>query len=458
MEKQQTWTTKLVMDLAPDASSASAARGCSNPAKWVTIGRSDVALWGEFQGSGSKPYQTQVDLREPAFKCSCPSRKFPCKHGLGIMLALAERAEAIAVAPPPAWVEQWLAGRDAKAQKRDEKAATGAAKADAPVDAEAQTKRIAAREAKVKAGLEELSVFLADMVRQGLAAVQSKPSAFFEKPAARLVDAQAGGLARLVRELASLASSGNGWQSRLLSEIGRIHLIVQAYREPDALPPETRAEVRSLIGWATPQQELLSMDGVKGRWIVASQSVERDHHLTTQQTWLIERETARSAMVLHFAAGGQGLDRSLVVGTEIGAELVYYPAGMPLRAIVKARDGALVQANALPGSTIAESLDAYAAALAASPWLAVWPVTLRGVVPLRRDDRWLLRDESGATLPLDRRFDKGWELMAISGGGGIGVFGEWDGNVLRPLAAAGAGEFVPLKWILAAEAEAAEAA
>src|SRR5678815_5061397 len=101
----------MVLDLAPDASSASAARGCSNPGKWVTIGRSDVALWGEFQGSGSKPYQTQVDLREPAFKCSCPSRKFPCKHGLGIMLIFASGENAIAQAKRPQWVDEWMSTR-----------------------------------------------------------------------------------------------------------------------------------------------------------------------------------------------------------------------------------------------------------------------------------------------------------------------------------------------------------
>src|SRR4051812_9351767 len=154
------------MDLAPDAASASAGRSCTNASKWVTLGKNETALWGEFQGSGSKPYQTQVDLREPAFKCSCPSRKFPCKHGLGIMLVLAERADKIAVKDPPAWVADWLKGRESKAQKREEQAT---AKPEQPVDREAQAKRAAAREAKVRAGLDELSAFLRDVLRRGLA-------------------------------------------------------------------------------------------------------------------------------------------------------------------------------------------------------------------------------------------------------------------------------------------------
>ena len=41
------------------------------------------------QGSAASPYQTGIDLSEPAFQCTCPSHKFPCKHGLGLFLLLA---------------------------------------------------------------------------------------------------------------------------------------------------------------------------------------------------------------------------------------------------------------------------------------------------------------------------------------------------------------------------------
>jgi len=48
----------------------------ANPAKWVSKGANEQALWGECQGNGSKPYQTQIDLSNIAFKYSCTSRKF----------------------------------------------------------------------------------------------------------------------------------------------------------------------------------------------------------------------------------------------------------------------------------------------------------------------------------------------------------------------------------------------
>ena len=77
-----------ILQLAPDTASAKAAKGLVVPAKWPNLGATEAVLWGECQGSGSKPYQVQIDQSEPAFRCTCPSRKFPCKHGLALMLLL----------------------------------------------------------------------------------------------------------------------------------------------------------------------------------------------------------------------------------------------------------------------------------------------------------------------------------------------------------------------------------
>ena len=71
----------------------------------VGLGATDAALWGLCQGSGSKPYQTAIDLTEPAFKCSCPSRKFPCKHALGLMLLFAQDAGRLSEPAPPEWAQ-----------------------------------------------------------------------------------------------------------------------------------------------------------------------------------------------------------------------------------------------------------------------------------------------------------------------------------------------------------------
>src|SRR5215472_18662690 len=101
------WTTDQILKLSPDAASAKAAQGLLNLKNWSRLGTDGRAAWGLCQGSGSKPYQAQIDLPEPAFKCSCPSRKFPCKHGLALLLLLAEQPKEFREASPPDWVMKW---------------------------------------------------------------------------------------------------------------------------------------------------------------------------------------------------------------------------------------------------------------------------------------------------------------------------------------------------------------
>jgi SWIM zinc finger len=98
------WTPEQVTALAPDASAAKAGKDLAAPRKWGVLGRAEGVIWGECQGSGAKPYQTQVELSGPAFHCTCPSRKFPCKHGIGLLLLHAGGEPAVKEAEAPTWV------------------------------------------------------------------------------------------------------------------------------------------------------------------------------------------------------------------------------------------------------------------------------------------------------------------------------------------------------------------
>src|SRR5687767_13947787 len=102
------------MALAPDPASASAGQSLANVKKWTGLGRGERAIWGLCQGSGKTPYQVRVDLSEPAFKCSCPSRKFPCKHGLALLLLFAKQAGDFTSGDEPAWVADWTTERAAR--------------------------------------------------------------------------------------------------------------------------------------------------------------------------------------------------------------------------------------------------------------------------------------------------------------------------------------------------------
>jgi hypothetical protein len=445
-----TWTPQQVEALAPDPGSAKSGRALAQPRQWVTLGHSEAAAWGECQGSGQKPYQTQVDLSGPAFRCTCPSRKFPCKHGLGLLFLLTGQPAAFTHDEPPAWVADWLASRAQRTEQQAKKPERAAAVA----DPNAQAKRAAQREARVAAGLEYVETWLRDLARGGLAGVPAQPYRFWETPAARMVDAQAPGVARMIREMAGVSATGEGWQERLLERLGKLYLLIEGFRRLEALPAETQADLRTLVGWAQGQEELLASvpegAGVRDAWRVVGQRVEEQERLKVQRTWLWGVETRRAALLLQFAAPGQTLGATLAPGTEVMAELVFFPGAYPLRALVRERAEASTPFAPASGyATVDAAMDAYSAALACNLWLEEFPVLLDAAIPVRRGDRWAVRDAAGDLLPVAPRFESGWRLLALSGGAPVPLFGEWDGDALTPLGVWAEGGFHPL---LASEA------
>jgi hypothetical protein len=449
-------TPDQVRSLAPDPGAARAGEGLASRRHWSATGRNDRAAWGLCQGSGANPYQVTVDFGGPAFKCTCPSRKFPCKHGLGLMFLLAGDAAAFPAAPePPGWAVEWLAARSAKAESAAAKAEassapeTGEATRDAAADAAdaeaARSKRIAARERKVDAGLADLDLWLVDLVRRGLLAARGEGYAFWDQAGARLVDAQAASLGREVRGIGAAANRGSGWAEGTLERVARVHLIREAYRRQDVLPDDLRADVRALVGWTTKEDELPGGGDVIDRWLAVGRTVTSDERLTTARTWLLGEATGQYALHLAFGAGGTNPVPVAMAGSSFRGAIRFYPSAVPLRAVVA--DGALDPGGpitALPGGlTIAAAATAFAETLARNPFVTSWPTILRDVVPIGRGGELLLRDATGAAIRSTPPAIAA-RLVALAGGHPVTVFGLWSGRSIRVLSAHADGRLVDL--------------
>jgi hypothetical protein len=424
------FSREQVLALAPDAASSKAGQDLATPRKWKSLGGDGVALWGECQGSGAKPYQVQIELTEPAFKCSCPSRKFPCKHGLGLLLMFAGSPELFKLADQPAWVTEWLASRAERAEKK----AAKIAQPEKPVDAEAQAARRAKRLDRITEGAAELKIWAEDLVRQGLATVPTKGYATFDQLARRMVDAQAPGVARRVQQLAETASSGGGWQRPFLEKLSLLHLLAQTMQQMQNLPADMQSEVSSVLGLATAQEQLAQLPGVQGVWQVIAQETEIEDRLRVQRSWLIETSRQTPVMILNFAHGTAALDTSLLPGTEFEAELVMFP-GNGVRAAIRQRTAPTRQIAQIAGQqSIDDVLNRYSHRLAAAPFIGPIAFGFLGVTPARRAEQWFIFDYRNAALPLKARDDIAWTCMAVSGGGPIDLIGEFDGREIRPLA------------------------
>ncbi|MFI5657346.1 SWIM zinc finger family protein [Streptomyces sp. NPDC051684] len=449
------WTTDQVLALAPDAASRKAGSKLGGPGPWSGTGSSagaedtdEGAVWGLCKGSGSKPYQTIVDIgggapssNGPGYKCSCPSRKFPCKHALGLLLLWAGGdAQVAAGQSPPEWAEPWLAGRRKRADSQ-QTAASAPGTGGAPADPEGARRRAERRAQRITAGATELEQRLTDLLRGGLAQAEQSGYGLWEETAARMVDAQAPGLAARVRELGAIPASGPGWPVRLLEACALLHLLDQGWLRRDALPEDLAATVRSRVGLPSADRE----PPVRDRWLVLSQYDTADGHLTTRRIWLYGTQSARTILLLSYGAAGRAPSLALPTGRVLDAAVSAYPGAGTLRAELGEQFAVAESDDIRPGAVLPEGVDvtaglaAYGAALTADPWLDSWPVTLAEVIPARDPDgHWQLADAGGkSALPLTTHAASSpglWRLVAVSGGAPVTVFGECGPTGFRPLA------------------------
>lgn len=86
-------TQEQINSFAPNASAINNAKKISNGNGFVSrfCSSDDSFYMGECKGSGKSNYSTSVDFVDesnPVFRCSCPSRQFPCKHSLALLFEM----------------------------------------------------------------------------------------------------------------------------------------------------------------------------------------------------------------------------------------------------------------------------------------------------------------------------------------------------------------------------------
>ena len=135
----------------------------------------DKTYWAECTGSARNPYYVSVDWSlsdtEPAFSCSCPEKKSPCKHGLGLMYeVLAGKHFKVGETPPYVW----------RMRSRQE---AEMAKTEARLE-RVRRQSTAMREKKLERqldGLEKVEKMMSELLRGGLGSISELPAQSLER-------------------------------------------------------------------------------------------------------------------------------------------------------------------------------------------------------------------------------------------------------------------------------------
>ncbi len=405
----------------------------ARPDRWINPGQREAALWGEYRGSGATPYRVFVALDDLTAACSCPGRKTPCKHVVGLLLLVVQHPTVVSEAAPPTWVQDRLARRTTQSGAPEK---ARAPKSGSPA---AATQRAAQREQRALDGLSTLERWLEDSLSRGVLAFRQMPSDEWEAVARRLIDAQLPGVARMIRAAAQFCFSGDLWAERLVWQLARVHLLIRAFRRLNALPAGAQSEVRTALGWTIKQEEVQHHGETwTDAWLVVAQTLETDEQtgLRTQRNWLLS-SAGKIALALSFAPRSQPFGSDLAVGMRFAGELAYFPAAFPLRALILQRSyahgDAVFAHNGMPDS--AAMLGAYADVLGRAPWLEAFPAVIRQVIVSGDTNHWWLIDATGRALPLAIEPMAAWKALSFSGGEPVTTFGLWDGFAFAPLTA-----------------------
>jgi SWIM zinc finger len=389
-------TRGTIEAMAPDQSALKAAAGLLKPKHWPARARAGGLIWGECQGSGANPYRVAADTEDPGSKCTCPSRKFPCKHALALMWMFVDDAKSFPEGATPDWVQEWMGRRrkstlptaSSNAKSLDTAAAAEPASAPDP-EAEGKRRDAAARRAaetreSVRAATEDLELWVADQLRTGLSGFLGAAGERCRRIAARLVDAKAAGLASRIDEMPSrlLGLPAEERIDAAIAELGKLILLARAWRA-SPLAPDLRREVIT----AETREEVLAGDPairVTSCWEVLGERIlTRRDGLVSHSTWLLNLQPVTPssmgppfALLLDFFPASAGRRRgAFVAGERFAAELAFYPGPVPLRAIIAAR-----QDSAAPDGTWPEAapdpFTEYAAQLLEVPWLIERPLLL----------------------------------------------------------------------------------
>jgi hypothetical protein len=247
------------------------ARGVVAKKKLVGLFRSadGTLLFGECKGSGAENYRPSADFADPSkpvYRCSCPSRQFPCKHSLALLYAHAQGAKFVEK-DVPTDISEKRTKIAARAEKKKEVA-------DKPVKV-----NTSALKKKIQAQLEGLNLLeslVHDLMGAGLGTLNAKAARRLEEQAKQLGNTYLPGAQNALHALTGLfyrsqidseselkAAERERVYSAALDQLNRLHSLTKQGRkylqtrlDDPELKPETETDIAAWLGHAWQLREL----------------------------------------------------------------------------------------------------------------------------------------------------------------------------------------------------------
>ncbi|HYE17457.1 MAG TPA: SWIM zinc finger family protein [Tepidisphaeraceae bacterium] len=263
-----------VESAAPNADATKNGRGLVVKGKFaaLNVDADETILFGKCQGSGKEPYACSCDFarpEQPTHRCTCPSRQFPCKHCVGLMLAWVLKRASFKTADVPPDIAEKREKLATRVEKKKEEATKPKV-----VNKDALAKKIKAQ----LDGLDLLEKLTLDLTRLGIGNTSAKSAKEIEEKAKQLGNAYLPGAQAALHRYTKLfgdeagafdpkapGARGEAIFSEALDQLSRLHSLVKQGRaylnrrlEDPELKPETDSAIAAWLGHAWQLAELKS--------------------------------------------------------------------------------------------------------------------------------------------------------------------------------------------------------
>lgn len=251
-------TESQIESLAPNAAAVKNGRDLAAKNKFsnLHIDADNTIIWGDCAGSGKNPYSCSADFFEksnPVFRCSCPSRQFPCKHGIGLLFAYKNGLPFNASDIPSDIVD-----KRSKIEKKQEKKELLQQTLKEKVD---QPKRVNTTALKKKTstqltGIELAEKILFNIIQNGLSSIDQKERKNYEAQIKELGNYYISGIQTSFQHFLILLSDVKNEQfTPAIDQLNYIHSLLNKARtylqsrldNPDS-PIDTSSSIEEQIG------------------------------------------------------------------------------------------------------------------------------------------------------------------------------------------------------------------
>jgi len=281
---------------APNPAAASNGRKISQKGGFVRLERSedDTFYCGECTGSGKSNYLTSADFLDPGapvFRCSCPSRQFPCKHALALLYEIVE-GKPFQIREIPEDILQKRAKKEARSAK--------AASSPASTEEKSKTPRKGNKAARAKKlqkqldGLELTAKVVRELFNMGLGAMGGTALDSYRELSKQLGDYYLPGPQRLLNavilEMEDYQEDGEERHHAVAA-----HLLEKLW----ALIKKSRQYLtRKLEAGAVDQDDNLLFEELGGVWKLdelAALGLTRENARLAQLAFWVTKDEARAA-------------------------------------------------------------------------------------------------------------------------------------------------------------------